>query len=229
MKSESIGGSDQNESRLLDVAESDVEIVEASEDKPDTLGGEILQEPDEAQSLATPIVDIAMSDICPELPDADLPPLPPSPRLRRWISTLRRRKQTKQIDSIDRNQPFISDSFGSRPASPMKRRDSQHKKSNSNCSSLAFITAVRSATATIASASITTVSRRHTAWRRGHQRSSVISGSDPRPSIDSQRSVMDEAARQRSRKRRDKVEELIRTEESYVADIKALSNVREST
>jgi hypothetical protein len=37
---------------------------------------------------------------------------------------------------------------------------------------------------------------------------------------------MDEGARQRARKRREKLEELIRTEESYVADVKALSNVR---
>jgi hypothetical protein len=37
---------------------------------------------------------------------------------------------------------------------------------------------------------------------------------------------MDEGARQRARKRREKLEELIRTEESYVADVKALSNVQ---
>lgn len=36
---------------------------------------------------------------------------------------------------------------------------------------------------------------------------------------------MDEAAKQRSKKRRDKLEELIRSEESYVADLKALLNV----
>jgi hypothetical protein len=51
-----------------------------------------------------------------------------------------------------------------------------------------------------------------------------MSGSDPRPSIDTQRSVLDEASKLRSRKRREKLEELIRTEESYVADLRALSN-----
>jgi len=38
--------------------------------------------------------------------------------------------------------------------------------------------------------------------------------------------VLDDAARKRSYKRREKVEELIKTEEGYVADLKALSNVR---
>jgi len=61
--------------------------------------------------------------------------------------------------------------------------------------------------------------------RRAQQHSSVLSGSEPRPSVDTQRSVIDEAARLRSRKRREKLEEFIRTEESYVADLKALSNV----
>ena len=87
-----------------------------------------------------------------------------------------------------------------------------------------FVTAVRSATATLASASIATLSRRTTKWRRGQQRSSLVSDREPRPSIDSVRSVIDEAAKQRSRKRREKIEELIRTEENYVADVKALSN-----
>jgi hypothetical protein len=36
---------------------------------------------------------------------------------------------------------------------------------------------------------------------------------------------MDISASLRSRKRREKLEELIRTEESYVADLKALSDV----
>jgi hypothetical protein len=37
--------------------------------------------------------------------------------------------------------------------------------------------------------------------------------------------MLDDAAKQRSRKRRAKLEELIRTEENYVADLKSLSNV----
>ncbi|KAK4900144.1 hypothetical protein LTR28_001451, partial [Elasticomyces elasticus] len=53
-------------------------------------------------------------------------------------------------------------------------------------------------------------------------------GSEPRTSIDSNAPSLspwlDEAARQRSRKRREKIEELIRTEENYVADLKALTN-----
>lgn len=156
---------------------------------------------------------------------------PKQPLMKRWMSTLKRRKQANQPSSTPRSRwtsPHslqITD-FGSRTASPAKRRLSQHKQSDSQGSSLALITAVRSATVTLASESLATVSGRNGNWLRRHQRSSIISTSDPRPSVDSQRSVFDEAAGHRSRKRRDKVDELIKTEESYIADIKALSNVR---
>ncbi len=145
--------------------------------------------------------------------------------MRRWLSTLRRRKQqsrSKSSPQAHRRIPAGSRSASTSPGNPPLPR---HRTTHSQGSSLAFVSAVKSASATIASVSIATVSRRNTRRRQGHQRSSLISGSDPRPSVDSQRSMIDEAARQRSRKRREKVEELIRTEESYVADIKALSNV----
>jgi len=124
-----------------------------------------------------------------------------------------------------RSQRWTLDDFERKVASPTKRRPARHEKSSSYASSTGFVTAVRSATATIASASVATISRRNSRLRRAQQHSSVLSGSDPRPSVDTQRSIIDEAARQRSRKRREKLEELIRTEESYVADLKALSNV----
>ncbi|KAI5367465.1 putative DH domain-containing protein [Septoria linicola] len=131
---------------------------------------------------------------------------------------------------ITRKERWTLDDFDPKPlalrsSSPQKtRRMLGHHKSDSQGSSLRFITTIRSATATVASTSIATISKRTTKWRHGQQRSSIISGSEPRPSVDSVRSVVDEAARLRSRKRREKLEELIRTEESYVADIKALSD-----
>ncbi|KAF2766170.1 Dbl homology domain-containing protein [Teratosphaeria nubilosa] len=121
-----------------------------------------------------------------------------------------------------RTQRWAPDDFDVKAqSSPPKVVRSHHRKTGSHASSIAFVTAVKSATATIASASIATISRRNSKWRR-EQRSSILS--DPRPSIDTQRSIIDAAARQRSRRRRDKVQELILTEEGYVADLKALFN-----
>lgn len=150
--------------------------------------------------------------------------------LRRWISTLRRRKRNKQSPSpIKPRTPWtMAQESQSEAVSPSRQQHSRHKASDSQGSSLVFVTAMKSATATIASFSIATVSRRETWLRREHQRSSLLSGSDPRLSIDSQRSIADEAARQRSRKRRAKLHELIRSEEGYLTDVKALSKVSRS-
>ena len=150
---------------------------------------------------------------------------------KRWVSKLRRKKHKVPPHVSLRTERWTLDDFDRAPLplpplSPRRNRQvGGHHKSDSQNSSLRFITSIRSATATVASASIATISRRASKWRRGHQRSSVVSASDPRPSVDSARSIVDEAAKQRSRKRREKLEELIRTEESYVADVKALSNV----
>ncbi|KXT03020.1 hypothetical protein AC578_687 [Pseudocercospora eumusae] len=149
-------------------------------------------------------------------------PAAEAPAFSKWVTKLRKRRQRPVPWTSPRKERWVLDDFDKRSSSPSKpARCSAHHKSDSQNSSLRFITSVRSATATLASASIATISRQ---WRRGHQRSSLISGSDPRPSIDSVCSVMDDAARQRAKKRREKLEELIRTEESYVADVKALSN-----
>lgn len=153
------------------------------------------------------------------------------PMFSRWVNKLRKQRHPSPPCVFEREERWTLDDFDpaplpSRSRSPRKGRYVPgHHKSDSQNSSLRFITSMRSATATVASTSIATLSRRTTKWRRGQQRSSIVSGSDPRPSVDSVRSVIDEAAKQRSRKRRQKLEEIIRTEESYVADIKALSNV----
>lgn len=153
------------------------------------------------------------------------------PIFSRWVNKLRKQRHPSPPCVSEREERWTLDDFDpaplpSRSKSPRKGRHVPgHHKSDSQESSLRFITSMRSATATVASTSIATLSRRTTKWRRGQQRSSIVSGSDPRPSVDSVRSVIDEAAKQRSRKRRQKLEEMIRTEESYVADIKALSDV----
>ena len=140
----------------------------------------------------------------------------------RWVSELRRRREKKTETVTPRGQRWQLDDFDARLPSP-KHLYRTHSKSPSQSSSLRVVTAVKSATATLASASIATMSRRTWKWPHGYQRTSILSNSDTRPSGESQRSIVDEVAKQRSRKRRQKVEELIRSEESYLADLKALS------
>lgn len=153
------------------------------------------------------------------------PPSSSPVNFRRWVSTLRKKKAQKPVHVTPRDQRWTLDDFEANASPSQKQhRPSQHRKQGSYSSSVAFVTAVRSATATLASASVATVSRRNSKWRRA-QRSSLISSSEARPSIETQRSVMDDAAKARSRKRRERIEELVRTEEGYVADLKALSNV----
>lgn len=220
-RSESVSTVEPNDVRLNGLVEHELDTVEKDEGN----FSEALCEADEQEdddedttlrlALETPIVDDASSSVHSQ----------PSPPFRRWVSRLRRKRQRFLPVVSPRKERWTLDDFDSRPPSPLKPFHS-HKKSGSQASSIRFVTAIRSATATLASASIATVSRRTGKWRRGQQRSSVISSDrEVRPSMDSTRSVIDEAAKQRSRKRREKLEELIRTEESYVADVKALSDV----
>ena len=219
-RSEPVLGSDHIDEKLLEVAENDGDIAEASEDAYSLAEEQLpLHTTEEPEYTAVSLHNIV------EPPTNEPETSPPLPRVRRWISTLRRRKREAPPTTTPRSQRWQLDDFDRRAASPIKRITSHHKHSHSTGSSMGFVTAVKSATATLASVSVATVSGRYPKWRRGHQRSSIISGSDPRPSIDSQRSMLDEAAKQRSRKRRAKLEELIRTEENYVADLKSLSNV----
>ncbi|KAK6441148.1 hypothetical protein LTR95_002619 [Oleoguttula sp. CCFEE 5521] len=162
----------------------------------------------------------------PELPSS--PPTSPSKSLKpfsRWLSTLRRRKMKAQSPTpVTRNtQRWVLDDF--EPMPPSSQQRASHRKSDSTTSSFNFVAGIKSATITLASMSIAPLSRRTSKWHRGHNhRSSIVSGSDVRPSAETQRSVLDEASKMRGRKRREKLEELIRTEENYVADVKALSN-----
>jgi hypothetical protein len=146
----------------------------------------------------------------------------PKKPFQRWVSTLRRRKRQQTVPLVtSRSERWCLDDFDPAVLPPR----SPHARSDSGTSSIGIIAGVKSATVTLASVSIAPLSRRASKWRRTHNRSSILSASDPRPSVDTQRSILDEAGKLRSRKRREKLEELIRTEESYVADLKALSNV----
>ncbi|KAH6997555.1 hypothetical protein BKA56DRAFT_469162 [Ilyonectria sp. MPI-CAGE-AT-0026] len=106
-----------------------------------------------------------------------------------------------------------------------------HRKSSSG-SSFGFVSAVQSASVSLASVSAVTRSRRNTT--RSHcpsrtDRSSRASLSGPRLSEDSMArerpATVDTAATQRSLQRRQILEELINTEENYIGDIRFLMNV----
>ena len=239
-RSQSLFDSESAPLRLVDVAEGDHARIAANMSSskhsldtplPDSDSSEACSEDASSvlcmETLETVVVEAAVSSS----PSSTGRRSQHGPMFSRWVNKLRKQRHPSPPCVSEREERWTLDDFDpaplpSRSRSPRKGRHVPgHHKSDSQESSLRFITSMRSATATVASTSIATLSRRTTKWRRGQQRSSIVSGSDPRPSVDSVRSVIDEAAKQRSRKRRQKLEEMIRTEESYVADIKALSNV----
>ncbi|KAF2090987.1 Dbl homology domain-containing protein [Saccharata proteae CBS 121410] len=138
---------------------------------------------------------------------------------RRWMSTLRRRNK-HQAKGL---QPHLSKSRNERHS-----RHSGHRKSNSLTSSLAFVTAVKSASITLASTSIAPLSRfggRNS--RREHDtRSSAVSETRHMDAAHKTFTpVMDERAHERAIQRRRTLEEIIAGEEGYIGDLKFLINM----
>jgi hypothetical protein len=150
----------------------------------------------------------------------------------RWMNTLRLKKasyKSRVRPKLDTLFPHPTDQSVVNSPEPSVRG---HRKSGSWATSANFVTAVKSATITVASASIAPLSRsasKKSDRCRLYRGSSGLFESEPRFSTDSGRPslslIIDDAARQRARKRREKIEELIKTEESYLSDLKALSNV----
>lgn len=153
-------------------------------------------------------------------------PLMSTPRpFHKWMKNLHRRAHWPGIGDIAaENYPeglFVDDSV----------RINGHRKSSSG-SSFGFVAAVRSATVSLASASVRTRQRRHAARSSVHtrtDRSSRGSISAQRVSEDSmffeRNSHTDPAVTERLLQRRRILEELITTEESYIGDIRFLMNV----
>ncbi|KAM4059431.1 rhoGEF domain-containing protein [Hirsutella rhossiliensis] len=111
-------------------------------------------------------------------------------------------------------------------------RASGNQESSSSGSSFRFVSAVRSASVSLASVSIVARSRRNNALSQcvsRTDRSSVASASGPRVSEDSAMldkvDVIDAAATERALQRRRILEELISTEEGYIGDVRFLMNV----
>jgi hypothetical protein len=154
-------------------------------------------------------------------------------RFRRWLSTLRRRHVQRRHDRVA-GGPRPTFNFDNREKQTSLRnpceQESLRRHSESMSSSMGCITTMKSASMTAAS---TSIAPRSDTGLRGKVRIGNRSShySDARRSLDSHRgrfgSVIDESAWLRSLQRRKIVEELIASEESYIADLKVLINVRQ--
>ncbi|KAF2839300.1 hypothetical protein M501DRAFT_954611 [Patellaria atrata CBS 101060] len=152
---------------------------------------------------------------------------------KRWISILRKRNTRQLQEPVPPNKPSTYEHQALTSGKPHLRTVSseyrRHRKSGSFTSSLAFVTAVKSASITLASTSLGPFSRRtgRTGYVRSDNRSSGFS--EVRLSMDSAAAsvghILDEAAWGRSIKRRKILEELIASEEGYIGDLKVLVNV----
>lgn len=152
---------------------------------------------------------------------------------RRWMTTLRRKNSRRKGNLIPRLERWSLDDFDDvQPAKfalPGNENTTRHKKSSS-WSSSGFVTAVQSATASLVPLSIAAQSRktRRSGLLRSSHRSSRISDGVNRASMDSGQGstqIIDEAAWDRAVQRRRTLEELVSSEESYIADLKVLINV----
>ncbi|KAF3033095.1 hypothetical protein E8E12_004456 [Didymella heteroderae] len=143
---------------------------------------------------------------------------------RRWMSILLRRHlyhRKKQELSFDCGEEILA------VRSPLSTDAySVRRVSESITSSMGFVTTVKTTSVTVASTSIAPMSEQaaHKMTRFGNRSSNT----EARRSIDSNRGglgpVLDESAWLRSLQRRKVVEELIASEESYIADLKVLIN-----
>lgn len=149
----------------------------------------------------------------------------------KWMKTLHKRSIRRQRSLGWENgfMPYYMDLDGSSSATG----GSFHRRNSSSGSSFGFVTAVKSASISLTTASVLSRSRRNTTRSsRGHSRadrSSRASVTGARLSEDSYCSdrpnSMDPDVMERSLQRRKILEELINTEESYIGDVRFLMNV----
>jgi hypothetical protein len=147
---------------------------------------------------------------------------------KKWVSTIHRRAgQRRKTVSCDTHDTSMKKDYLD---SPRTQRKSEHKKSSSG-SSFGFVTAMKSASISLASISIAPRSRRTAASSsRNHKTDRSNNASHvARLSEDSsylaRGVVIDQAVTNRLLQRRRVLEEIISTEESYLADVKFLMNV----
>lgn len=181
---------------------------------------------DEPHALSLPISDDPTSPGVYKQCGLEQSPTP----FHRWMRTLRRR-------GLGRRAPVTDDDHMPRPFSANglsgKLNGSCHHRKSSSGSSFGFVETVKTASASLASGSILTRSRRNSirsSRSRTHtDLSSRASMSSNRCSEDStgldKPLVLDKATVERSLQRRRILEELISTEEGYIGDVRFLMNV----
>ncbi len=153
---------------------------------------------------------------------------------KKWVSTLRRKNRKKRSRSCSEAEARTSEggdiSSLSLNHENISNKLSHHKKSFS-ASSMGFVTAVKTASLSLATFSVAAKSRRLGRSSQGQSefRNSRLSNPDGRLSMDSNWSPaavnLDPGVWTRSLKRRSVLEEILNSEESYVADLKLLLNV----
>ena len=153
---------------------------------------------------------------------------------RRWMSTLHRKNVKRRISLKRREERWaLDDSDANQSTTAILTPDPGrrgHQKSSS-WSSSGFVTAVKSASASLAAISAAAPPSRRTRRStliRSSKRSSRLSSSFNGSSAEDRPlslQVIDEAALHRAIQRRSTLEELVSSEESYVADLKVLVNV----
>lgn len=149
---------------------------------------------------------------------------------RRWIDTIRRKGKARRYATTD-EEDGLGDIAGldidtGAEGDHRALERSAHRKSESYTSSAGFITAIKSASVTLATASVGQLRKRSSrSWP--HQRGS--GNSEMRASFDSHAPsltpVIDEATWLRSVQRRKILEEIVSTEEGYLSDMKVFVNV----
>lgn len=173
----------------------------------------------------------------PEPPDCQVPA--PEPPFNKWLKNLKKgsgRRKTVSCDidgsALEREREFFfnhslgtSDSAGNSDwARARKNETFGHKKSSSGSSSFGFVTAMKSASISLASFSVAPRSRR-TGISSHHNRADRSSKTSYVARLSEDGSFIDQAVTNRLLQRRRILEEIIGTEEGYVADIRFLMNV----
>ena len=165
-------------------------------------------------------------------PSVGTPTLPKFP-FRRWMRSLRHKSPSEKSSSRKNSLKFrperwslddFEESPATKPISISGKKSIRHKKTSS-WSSGGLATAVKSASVGLGTPQSPKAKR--LSLLRSSLRSSGTSQATVRGSLDSQTSprVMDGAAWERARQRRRTLEEIVQSEESYVADLKVLVNV----
>lgn len=149
---------------------------------------------------------------------------------RRWLRVIQKKAVPQVLELGAPEHRWALDDADFIESSPSaKALQSRHRKSQSSVSSLAFLTAVKTASATIASMSVYPLSRRSLQTSYIRQDSSAPMWADRRDSSDSimmaQGYVVDDGTWSRSVQRQRIVQEMASSEESYLRDLKVFLNV----